>query len=282
MPAAPAVMERIRTVRNSSAAPALQPTQALRRGLYDPPMRARRRRADRLRTVRAGLLLLAWAAAVQAQTPPARPRTPRPNMQAMNEALGVKCAYCHVPADRRPDELDYRSDANPKKRIARMMVAMTADINASIPAAVLKSTEDSTVVTCATCHRGVPDPRPLAEILARAIEQDGLEEGVIRYRALRARYFGRDAYDFSERTLLTVAQRLVERAPESALALMRMNLEFNPASADSYVMMAHAETRRLDDRAAIVHLEKALELSPDHGLAQGFLAQLRQFTKPRR
>lgn len=217
---------------------------------------------------------------------PARPRTPRPNMQAMNEGLGVTCVYCHVPVDprsevRRPEEIDFRSEANPRKRIARMMVAMTADINATIPASVLKSTEDSTVVTCATCHRGVPDPRPLAEILTRTIQQQGINEGVIRYRELRARYFGRDAYDFSERTLLTVAQKLVEHAPDAALVLMRMNLEFNPASADSYVMMAQAETRRFDDRAAIVHLEKALALSPNHGLAQGYLAQLRQFTKPR-
>ncbi len=263
-------------------------------------MRARRLRVDLLLVT--GLLLSGtplwesplweaplWEALPAAQTAPpqaepARPRTPRPNMQAMNEALGVTCVYCHVPVEPRTDarEIDFRSEANPKKRVARMMVAMTADINATIPASVLKSTEDSTVVTCATCHRGVPDPRPLAEILTRTIEQEGFDEGVIRYRELRARYFGRDTYDFSERTLLTVAQKLVDRVPDGVLTLMRMNLEFNPASADSYVMMAQAETRRFDDRAAIVHLEKALALNPNHGLAQGFLAQLRQFTKPRR
>lgn len=294
-------MDRIRTGKNSSAALA-----------YDPAMPACRPRVSRLWTALVAGALLAGAVSAAraqarpqgsspgvtpgpaapvptapAQTAPARPRTPRPNMQAMNEALGVTCAYCHVPAGSRPptgrpDELDYRSEANPRKRIARMMLAMTADINASIPAAVLKSTEDSTVVTCATCHRGVPDPRPLAEVITRTVEQEGPEAGVLRYRELRSRYFGRDAYDFSERTLLMVAQKLVDRAPEAALALMRLNLEFHPASVDSYVMMAQAETRRFDDRAAIVHLEKALEINPDHGLAQGFLAQLRQFTKPRK
>ncbi|MGE3579521.1 MAG: c-type cytochrome [Vicinamibacterales bacterium] len=266
-------------------------------------MRSRRLRHARPSPALAALLLLGtgavvWAQqrpstagvapeqAAPAQSAPARPRTPRPNMQAMNEALGVTCAYCHAPlASRpggtRPDDLDYRSEANPRKRVARMMVAMTADINASIPAAVLKSTEDATVVTCATCHRGVPDPRPLAEILTRTVEQEGIDATVHRYRELRTRYFGRDAYDFSERTLLMVAQKLVEREPEAALALMQMNLEFHPASADSYVMMAQAETRRFDDRAAIVHLEKALAIKPDHGLAQGYLVQLRQFTKRR-
>ena len=211
----------------------------------------------------------------------AGPRIPRPNMQAMNEALGVTCAYCHVPHARFKDELDFKSEANPKKRVARMMVAMTADINAAIPAAVLKASAEATTVTCLTCHRGVADPRPLPEILTHAIEDEGLDDALARYRALRARYFGKDAYDFSQATLLAVAQKMVERDPEGALSLMRVNLEFYPASADSYVMMAVAETRRLDDRAAIVHLEKALAIDPRHSLALGYLEQLKQFTKRR-
>jgi hypothetical protein len=56
------------------------------------------------------------------------------------------------------------------------------------------------------------------------------------------------------------------QAPAAALSLMRTNLEFYPASADSYVMMAIAETRRLDDPAAIEHLERAVALNPTHSL----------------
>ena len=220
--------------------------------------------------------------AAQALPASPRPRTPRPNMQAMNEALGVACNYCHVPNPRYKDELDFKSDANPKKRVARLMVAMTADINASIPSAVLKSAGDSTLVTCATCHRGVPDPRPLPDIIARAVEEQGVDQAVTHFRDLRARYFGKDAYDFSESALLNVARRAVERNPEAALALMRTNLEFYPSSAESYVLMAVAETRRFDDGAAMQYLEKALTLNPAHGLAQGYLSQLRQYRKPRR
>ena len=216
-----------------------------------------------------------------AREPPvaAQPRTPRPNMQAMNEALGVKCSYCHVPHARVKDELDYKSNENPRKRVARLMVAMTADINASIPSAVLKSAGDSTLVTCATCHRGVADPRPLGDILTRAVEDEGIDAALARYRDLRARYYGRDAYDFSESVLVGVAQRVVERVPGAALALMRANLEFYPASANSYVVMAIAETRRYDDAAALVHLEKALAIDPRHSLAQGYFYQLQQFSK---
>lgn len=223
-------------------------------------------------------------AAASAQVPPeapARPRTPRPNMQAMNEALGVRCVYCHVPGTSQTEDIDFKSEANPKKRIARMMVAMTADINAAVPSAMLKAPGEVTAVTCATCHRGVPDPRPLPEIIWRTLEREGTDAAIAQYRDLRARFFGKDAYDFSDRAILTVAQRAVDYAPESALALLTMNLEFHPQSADSLVLMARAETRRLDDRAAIVLLERALAIDPRHALAQGFLLQLRQFVRPR-
>ncbi len=235
--------------------------------------------------MKATLLSAAFLSAVlAAQEPPVtpRPRTPRPNMQAMNEALGVRCNYCHVPHARFKDELDYKSEANPRKRVARLMVAMTADINASIPAAVLKASGEATQVTCATCHRGVPDPRPLPDIIARAVEEQGIDQALTHFRDLRAQYYGKDAYDFSEQTLQNVARRFVERAPEVALALMRTNLEFYPSSAESYVLMAVAETRRFDDAAAIQFLEKALTLNPMHGLAQGYLSQLKQYRKPRR
>ncbi|MEQ1898832.1 MAG: c-type cytochrome [Vicinamibacterales bacterium] len=242
-------------------------------------------RGGRLVRMCAGLLGAAFLSAVlaaQEPTPAARPRTPRPNMQAMNEALGVTCNYCHVPNPRYKDELDYKSDANPRKRVARLMVAMTADINASIPAAVLKASREATEVTCATCHRGVADPRPLPDIIGRVVEEQGVDQALAHYRNLRAQYYGKDAYDFSEPALLNVARRFVERSPEVALALMRTNLEFYPSSAESYVLMAVAETRRFDDGAAIRYLEKALTLNPAHGLAQGYLSQLQQYRKPRR
>lgn len=228
--------------------------------------------------------LAAQAGTAQAGTPqaePSRPRAPRPNMQAMNEALGVRCVYCHVPGRHGEEDLDFKSEANPKKRVARLMLAMTADINAAVPAAVLKASGEVTTVTCVTCHRGVADPRPLAEILTRTLEEQGPDAVVAQYRDLRARYFGRDAYDFSDRTLIRVVEPILERGPAVALTLLRLNLEFNPRSADSYVMMARAETRRLDDRAAIGLLEQALAIDPSHGLAQGYLAQLKQFTRPR-
>ncbi len=74
-----------------------------------------------------------------------KPEEVRPVMGAMRASLGVNCTYCHVMPDAASDE-------NPKKGIARMMIAMVHDINAKFPA-------DAKVhVTCYTCHRGAVLP----------------------------------------------------------------------------------------------------------------------------
>ena len=47
-------------------------------------------------------------------------------MQLFNEALGVQCTYCHVQGD-------MASDSNPKKDIARKMIAIVRQIDGSFP-----------------------------------------------------------------------------------------------------------------------------------------------------
>ena len=47
-------------------------------------------------------------------------------MQMFNEALGVQCAYCHVQGD-------FAADTNPKKEMARKMIAMGRLIDTSFP-----------------------------------------------------------------------------------------------------------------------------------------------------
>jgi hypothetical protein len=217
------------------------------------------------------VLLLALHPFNAAAQTPAR----RPNMQQIADGLGVRCTYCHVEVEGRTD---YRAD-HPMKRIARVMIAMTADINAAIASAVLKSDADMHTVTCMTCHRGVTDPRPIDDILTQIIDRDTPEAAIAKYRELRAKYFGHDSYDFSEMMLLRVAQRYVERVPSTAMAIAKLNLEFFPASASSYVVMGIASTRMLDDRTAIGYFERALEMEPANGVAQGYLEQLRQYQK---
>lgn len=66
-------------------------------------------------------------------------------MGAFRTALGVQCNYCHVQGD-------FPSDDNPKKNMARNMLRIAADINATFP-------DGKRHVTCYTCHRGEAKPK---------------------------------------------------------------------------------------------------------------------------
>ena len=202
----------------------------------------------------------------------AQPRTePLPDMNAIARALGVTCAHCHVARD-------FTSDANPKKGVARQMLAMTREINARVEAATGKPTGTSVAVQCATCHRGQPVPRSLSDTLVATLGEKGDQAAADQYRGLRTQFYGRDTFDFSEQELLALGQRLAEVRPDAALALLAVHLEFNPQSSNTYVVMSRAHVRRRDTPAAIAALKKAIEIEPNNGLAQGYLYQL----EPRR
>jgi hypothetical protein len=66
-------------------------------------------------------------------------------MGAFRTALGVQCNYCHIQGD-------FASDDNPKKSMARNMLRIAADINATFP-------DGKRHVTCYTCHRGEAKPK---------------------------------------------------------------------------------------------------------------------------
>jgi hypothetical protein len=66
-------------------------------------------------------------------------------MGAFRTALGVQCNYCHAQGD-------FASDDNPRKNMARNMLRIAADINATFP-------DGKRHVTCYTCHRGEAKPK---------------------------------------------------------------------------------------------------------------------------
>jgi tetratricopeptide (TPR) repeat protein len=194
------------------------------------------------------------------------------DMQGYATALGVTCEHCHVaPAN--------SGLPQPKKDIARQMIAMTRDLNARVQLATGKSPLEATKVECATCHRGVTIPRPLGQVIAQTLQDQGPEAAQMQYRELRARYYGRSSYDFSEEELLTAARPLASIRPDDAITLLELNVEFNPKSARSYALLAFAYTRKFDDEVAIAHLEKAVELEPTNGEFQGQLLQLKSYRR---
>jgi tetratricopeptide (TPR) repeat protein len=195
-------------------------------------------------------------------------------MQTYATALGVACEHCHTaPAG--------SSEPQPKKDIARQMIAMTRDLNTRIQLATGKPPSEATRVECATCHRGVTIPKPLGQVIAHTLQQQGFEAAESQYRDLRARYFGRASYDFTEDELVNVARPLASLRPDDAIRLLELNIEFNPRSAKSYALMGFAYTRKFDDESAIASLEKAVELEPDNGEFQGQLTQLKMFRRKR-
>jgi tetratricopeptide (TPR) repeat protein len=212
-----------------------------------------------------GLVVVATAASAQAQTM---------NMQEVAQALGVHCDYCHS-APRGSGQ------PQPKKDIALAMMAMTRDLNAKVEAATGKPVNEATKVECVTCHRGVAIPQPLSAIILRTVATKGGVAAVEQYRDLRKQFYSRDTYDFSEDALLEMVQRVIQGRPDDAIALLRMNLEFNPQSAKTYALLGFAYTRKVDDASAIANLQKSLELDPTNAMVRGRLEQLQEYARRR-
>ncbi len=201
------------------------------------------------------------------------------DMQEVAQALGVKCAYCHAGMGRGAAQTGAEQKAPTRVEIGRAMIAMTRDINEKILAATGKPPTEATRVTCITCHRGVAIPGQLSDIVARTAVEKNPDAAVAQYRELRAQYYGRQSYDFGEETLLTSAQRVVRVKPASSIPLLRLNLEYYPKSVRSYLQIAFAYTRSLDDESAIAALEQALEIEPDNGVVEGQLEQLKSYRR---
>jgi hypothetical protein len=205
------------------------------------------------------------------------------NMQEVAQALGVKCEYCHarMAGQAAVDQTAGASQSRSKFEIARAMIAMTRDLNAQVVAATGKPANETTRVACITCHRGVAIPGQLSDILARTALEKGPDAAVAQYRDLRARYYGRQSYDFSEDTLFAAAEKVVRAKPAASIPLLRLNIEFYPRAVRNYAQIAFAYTRDLDDESAIATLEKALEIEPENGAIRGQLEQLKSHHRKR-
>jgi hypothetical protein len=224
----------------------------------------------------------AGAPAAAAQ-PPAAPKnlqvlpkdTPREQllatMQAFTQALGVNCNYCHV-QDRAADDLR-------TKQAARQMMVLARDINQKLPQAVNKPADQATRVSCTTCHRGVPIPKALSDILLDTEKDKGVDAAVAQYWDLRKQFYGRAAYDFGDATLVTVAQRLTNDKPDAALKVLEINTQFFPGSSRTFQAMSAAHLKKNDKAEAIKDLEKAAALDPQNAGLKRQLDQLKGATQ---
>ncbi len=205
--------------------------------------------------------------------------TPRPQvvqaMQGFAQALGVRCAYCHV--DEGPGKQDFAADDKPTKKTARQMMILAREINEKLPTAVSKQAADTTRVGCMTCHRGVAIPKSLGEILGKTAQDNGIEAAGAQYRELRKQYYGAMAYDFSENGLIAIAQQTIaNNRLDLAEAALNLNLEFYPNSSRTYTVLAQVYQRKDDKDSAVKALQKAVDLDPQNQQASRMLDQLKK------
>ena len=208
-----------------------------------------------------------------------------PTMQGIRDALGVGCVYCHTYTAPYNPANDFVSDAKPTKQKARAMLKMVQSINQTIgneippldkPAGP-STPRQTTQVTCVTCHRGVPIPKQLLDIVLETGNSQGRQAAVARYRDLRKTFYGAQAYDFTDTTLFVAAQRSnTAGKPDDAIAYARLNVEFNPKSVRSYQVLSQAYVLKKDTAGAIAAMEKAVAIDPAN---KGLEEQLHQLKR---
>lgn len=198
-----------------------------------------------------------------------------PIMRGYSQALGVRCNHCHFqkPGSTRFEDIDFASDENKRKDVARAMMKMVGSINDQISKTPIKH---PTEVQCVTCHRGVQDPLTLDGVLKKSLDRKGLDAAIAEYRSLRKDYYGTGSYDFSARTLADLAGDLADAGNlDAAQAFLNLNLEFNPDDANTHVTLGRVLMAKNDKAGAQEHLEKALELDPNNRWAKELLGKLR-------
>ena len=198
-------------------------------------------------------------------------------MRNFTSALGVRCQFCHVGEEGLPlEQFDFAKDEKRTKLVARQMMLMVAEVNRRLdtrpPLRSADSGRSRVEVTCATCHRGVSRPVPLFQLIVDAATAAGADSAIRLYRALRARYHGRDAYDFGEPSLNIAAFRLGRASRfDDAIAILNLNEELYPASSAMSVFRGNINLMRADTAAAAAAFREAIRRDSTNAEARGRL-----------
>lgn len=189
--------------------------------------------------------------------------------------LGVRCQFCHVGEEGMPlERFDFPKDEKRTKLVARQMMRMVEEINRRVdtmPGRVPTGPQ----VNCRTCHHGVSRPVPLVTLMVEASQAAGADSAIRAYRALRARYYGRDGYDFGESSLNIAAFRLgrEKRFPD-AFALLGLNEQLFPSSSGMSVFRGNIELMRGDTLAAASAFREAVRRDSSNAEARGRLQDI--------
>jgi len=196
-------------------------------------------------------------------------------MIGFTRALGVRCPYCHVGEEGKPlSTFDFVSDDKLKKQIARRMVLMVGDIHKDLKKAGL-APGPRVNVGCITCHHGRPRPATLAEEMTVAYEKGGIDSAFATYDDLRARFYGRNSYDFGEAGLVEFADVLRQKGQiPDAVRVFEKNAELFPQSLRALEGVASAYEATNQKDKAIATYKKMLAIDPQNRNAQRHLDAL--------
>jgi hypothetical protein len=189
--------------------------------------------------------------------------------------LGVTCSYCHGAPNVPFDSIDFASDERQTKRTAREMMRMVARINGDLLPNVPGRGTPPLEVQCITCHRGAARPIMLEDTLATVLARFGPDSAIATYARLKQRYMGRFAYDFGQRSLNTLAARLIEqqRLPE-ARRILELNIREHPEAWDPVNTLAQVLESLGEKELAVAQYRHVLELFPTYGPARARIQAL--------
>jgi tetratricopeptide (TPR) repeat protein len=198
-------------------------------------------------------------------------------MRGFTGALGVRCTYCHVGEEGKDfKDFDFASDAKPAKNTARTMIKMVDAVNGQYLSQLSKESSKGIQVSCVTCHHGVAVPMALEEVLKKTFDRSGLDSTIKEYRALREKYYGGNAYNFKEGTLLRLADKIFEDSTKRSAAfdIVRLNIEMYPSFPFSYAHLGSWYDDMKNVPLAIENYKKALSFIPDNPFLKKRIAEL--------
>jgi len=232
-------------------------------------------------------LLALVAAAARADEPPKLknlkyfPKTIKREalIQRMREfsfALGVRCQYCHAgPKNDSLAGVDFASDEKTPKVKARAMLRMVDTLNGELLAKLPGRHAPPVKMDCVICHRGLPVPKTLETELTEVVDEKGVPAAVARYRELRKGEIALGRWNFDEWTMNELARSLAAAGKsDAAIAMLELNAEFYPASADIDFQLGELHRARGERDQAIARYKSALAKHPQLTLAAKRLEEL--------
>ena len=195
-------------------------------------------------------------------------------MRGFALSLDVRCEHCHVGEEGKGlESIRFPADDRETKRVARVMIAMTANINETLKSKIGRDPGDLLEVTCFTCHHAATHPQTLEDALQEVYAGSGAGAAIGRYKELRAKYYGRAVFDFTEQALIDLAVFISRRKndPQGAIELLKENLKQYPRSHRTFFALGRTYQAMDNKRLAILNLRRAVRLSPDNDFYQATL-----------